>query len=420
MMSNAARSPKSNQRSGRSRLSSFLKSSTPPEPRKVSLKVAALKESIRTTATDSASPNWPLGPNTLSPTSSHPTPKDSKEGGIEVVIETASRPGTAYTNGSGHNESPQRRLTKQVTSKGAPVPISTESFPAIAEQPRREKANGYMRDNPPRGVVHRSASDIFTPENPRPPSSYSGNLNGGIPRALSENGLSSMASLEKPPAAVPHTQKTEISQRRSVTQRLRSRSRPRQITAELPEEGLAELPKALLSPKEEMRPDPSDDRSTFARFARRTSWIVGSRSPSPSNRKLTASAPEKHLATHISQSPAAPPNVTSGLATPLKEQTSFQQRVNTSTAKKARRPLSAILSRSNSFVGSRPSNPSALPRSYSAERLPTSSVDEVPEVPEMPKTIPRSGSRTPVTEPQMRKKDELWGNFRTLDAEYQK
>ena len=161
----------------------------------------------------------------------------------------------------------------------------------------------------------------------------------------------------------------------------------------------------------------------------RKSWISRSRSPSPSPAK-------KRLGKEIGlgaestrqingSSPVIDPK-TSSLSTADGTNKAIDRSSNgnakgslsrrNSILIRSRRPLSSILSKGP--TSETPSVP-PIPKSYSTDRLPLSSKQPISTKPPVPTSrsserLQGQGAETP------RRKDELWGVFRTLDGEYQK
>ena len=180
-------------------------------------------------------------------------------------------------------------------------------------------------------------------------------------------------------------------------------------------EDIAQQPKALLKNSQTVAEEKSRTPKSLASLARRGSWIIGSRSPSPSNRKLlkeAARTPEKAKlrASHVQTNQQDSPTAVSYDARPN------LQRRQTSSTGRSRRPLSAILSRTKSRDEPE-SLHATIPRSLSFDRLPLREQHaNVPEMPSLPvkERFQNSGIETP------RKKDELWSNFRSLDGDFHK
>ena len=161
----------------------------------------------------------------------------------------------------------------------------------------------------------------------------------------------------------------------------------------------------------------------------RKSWIGRSRSPSPSPTKTRVrkeSGPGTESTRHVNgSSPAVDAKTFSISAANVTDQAldvssnghakkSLSRR--NSVLSRSRRPLSTLLSKAS--PSDTPSVP-PLPTSYSTDRLPLSSSPSLTSKPLVPKScsperLQGLGAETP------RKKDELWGVFRTLDGEYQK
>ena len=154
----------------------------------------------------------------------------------------------------------------------------------------------------------------------------------------------------------------------------------------------------------------------------RRSWVSASRSPSPSPQKkvsMPASEVVPNASSQISKpsigsvdkEPHGLSKVTNG------SQVNGLRRQNSFLGRKSRRPLSALLGKDQGIP-----NPTVppIPKSFSTEKLPSlnhkSSMVGTPAVPRTPsfERLQQSGTETP------RKKDDLWGAFRSLDGEYQK
>ena len=173
---------------------------------------------------------------------------------------------------------------------------------------------------------------------------------------------------------------------------------------------ITELPKAhIRTDGNELDSKRKGPSTSLTKLARRSSWILGSRSPSPSNRK-TLNGAAKETGKELPLENVDNPGPTSDSVTISPQRKPTSQRSTKST----RRPLSAIIGRSKSAILDENPIPS-LPKSLSSDRLPvyTSSTDQVPELP--------SRDRLQVAPAEApRKKDELWSHFRSLDAEHQK
>ena len=162
----------------------------------------------------------------------------------------------------------------------------------------------------------------------------------------------------------------------------------------------------------------------------RKSWISKSRSPSPSPtktqlRKETGLAAEstRHVngtnpAVDVKTSPLSGVEVSNNVREPSSNgHAKGSQSRRNSVLIRSRRPLSSILSKAPPTEI--PAVPS-IPKSFSTDRLPLSSVQSISsKIPAVPKSwsserLQGLGAETP------RRKDELWGVFRTLDGEHQK
>lgn len=156
------------------------------------------------------------------------------------------------------------------------------------------------------------------------------------------------------------------------------------------------------------------------------SWINKSRSPSPSPArketgladKLTCHVNGSSPAVDVKTSPLSAAEITDKALDPSSNghaKGSLSRRNSVFT--KSRRPLSSLLSKNP--ASETPSVP-PIPKSYSTDRLPLSSTNSTSS---KPPAVPKSWSSDRLqglAAEAPRKKDELWGAFRTLDGEYQK
>ena len=162
----------------------------------------------------------------------------------------------------------------------------------------------------------------------------------------------------------------------------------------------------------------------------RKSWIGRSRSPSPSPTK-TRLRKETGLGAdsipHVNGSSpvvhAKTPSLSVAEITDKASDSSSNGHARGSVPRRnsilarSRRPLSSLLSKAP--LSETPSVP-PIPKSYSTDRLPLSSIQSTlikpPAVPKSWSSERLQGLGADIP----RKKDELWGVFRTLDGEYQK
>ena len=196
----------------------------------------------------------------------------------------------------------------------------------------------------------------------------------------------------------------------------------------------------LRSPDHKDRKLPTVRRSSeTGKKIRRRTWLVGSRSASPTK----DGAEEKRIADSAPPSPTKNPK-NSG---PRERRMSLRRRDSSKskeqekqsdlektegpdggqrpsikrkgTLSKAGRPLSLLLSGSSDKDESHPPPMPLLPKSFSTDRLPTLKTPSLgsERVPPLPRTL--SSEKLLKTE-FGRKKDELWSAFRHLDGEYQK
>ncbi|KAJ5594834.1 uncharacterized protein N7459_001042 [Penicillium hispanicum] len=154
---------------------------------------------------------------------------------------------------------------------------------------------------------------------------------------------------------------------------------------------------------------PSKGRSMSGRIVSlaRKPWGSSSRSPSPSAKRTKQRGED--------QSPTRP----GGRSTPDSAQPS---RKRTILYKRPRRPMLAVVAKGNEDSPGSPSSPSnSLRHQTSFEKFTASLSVSTPVLPPMPKgaaaTVAAYHNSNPDTS---RKKDELWGIFRGLEADYQK
>lgn len=156
---------------------------------------------------------------------------------------------------------------------------------------------------------------------------------------------------------------------------------------------------------------------------RRKSWKPMSRSPSPKKREAQDGTPGAGAPTGTGWGLSAARRKSFGLerrstndteagsVTPIKK--------GTLLAKKPKKPLSVLLKSPAEPIPSVPALP-PLPKSFSTDRLPSltrsiPSPERVPPVPRNPSPDKSKGAKV-----EIRKKDELWSVFRTLDSDFQK
>ncbi|MCJ1312362.1 hypothetical protein MMC25_006036 [Agyrium rufum] len=173
----------------------------------------------------------------------------------------------------------------------------------------------------------------------------------------------------------------------------------------------------------------------FHNFSRK-SWYIPSRSPSPKPREKVVETRSSDTngqigpETQLSRNSLDKENVSvGGTDSPPSTDTTIAmpavprpvKRRGTLSSKKIKRPLSAFLGKSSAPALEGIAQMPALPRSLSTDQLPLlkSAKETVPETP-TGQITPLSLERMQNAGPEPKKKDELWGNFRTLDSEYQK
>ena len=305
-----------------------------------------------------------------------------------------------------------RDRTKSISNPKPPT--------AHAATPQEERPdNGDVRSK--LNGLHQSASDINLPAtvNAAVESNEQAEKRG-LKRVMSET---SLPLFETAPKAELHVEAEEVKQ--YVTQRRPSRlsKQPPKVavtkytvTEPPDDDSLAQLPKAHLNGSSSNLSVKSKSSSSLSNLARRSSWIIGSRSPSPSNRKSSVNREVK------SEKPATPKKgpgpiqlpeqlpldkvvVANGELSPVKRRGTF--------GSKARRPLSAILSSSD-----KSSTIPSIPKSHSTDRLPTMLSRH--QIPDLPTPTYRERLQAVPYAEAPRKRDELWSIFRTLDGEYSK
>ena len=295
-------------------------------------------------------------------------------------------------------------------SKSSAAPTATPQDQRQPDNDVRRKANG----------LHQSASDVNLPATAIAAEAEVQGEKPGLKRVMSETALPFVDVGTRSQAHV----EAEEDVRQYVTQRRPSRlsKQPPKvavtkytITEPPTDDNLAKLPKAHLNRSSGDISTKSKSSSSLSTFTRRSSWIIGSRSPSPSNRKSTVNHEVKLEKTGTPKKVPTPIQLPEPLdkAVVANGELSPVKRRGTFGSAKARRPLSAILTSDKSST--RP----VIPKSYSTDRLPTTMLSRQ-LIPDLPTPSHRDRLQAfPVAEPP-RKKDELWTVFRTLDGEYSK
>lgn len=237
-------------------------------------------------------------------------------------------------------------------------------------------------------------------------------------RVMSETALPRVDPRANPDSQVKEEElKPSVSQRKSnrlLKQAPKVAVRKYAVTESSLNDKLMELPKAYIDGSKGNIGPKTKSSSSLSNLAKRSSWIIGSRSPSPSPSRKSSNTSlnklEKTVTPKKVPGPIQLPEplnkavVANGELSPIKRRGTF-------SSTKAKRPLSAILTGSAS-----PAVP-AIPKSYSTDRLPMSK--SRPDVPDLPTPVSRERLLLAVPEAP-RKKDELWTMFRTLDGEYAK
>jgi hypothetical protein len=246
-----------------------------------------------------------------------------------------------------------------------------------------------------------------------------------LKRTFSDNALSKMESNTQHRASVVSSEHPAWGGSR-VNGLFRSKSRSKkdakvalsQFTIYEPQQGngLAELPKALIKGDTlEVERKQRSMTSSLSNLARRSSWIVGSRSPSPSKRKSLVLTKTERDEPKLLKVVVTTKNERISAETEsagLKSQTEVSKRRTT----KPKRPLSAFMGKSAS--DGPPAVPS-IPKSLSTDRLPAAM--HISQEPLPLSSRPESHDRLHVSDAgTARKRDELSSQFRTLDAEYHK
>ena len=296
------------------------------------------------------------------------------------------------------------------------------------------------RDGSPRTGLHQSASYVHLPSAVAVQETDTVFEASSIKRTLSENVLSNLGS--GLPQRNGHSKTSDRAQLTKLNRLTRRKSKLFQKDPKIAissfvvgddqvVDDISHVPKAIV------RGDPdSKSRSvstTLSNFARK-SWIRPSRSPSPNKRKSidhglqtqspgtsrTTTPPDTTTPPEGEPSSSLSDGVLSNGVGGTNGHFELLQRKGTTVAKGTRRPLSAILGRSESSAkDSIPAVPS-LPKSYSFDKLSSlangqaaGSREQLPRINSADRSQ-KSLLDTP------RKKDELWGNFRSLDVEFQK
>ncbi|KAJ6115923.1 hypothetical protein N7523_006340 [Penicillium sp. IBT 18751x] len=164
---------------------------------------------------------------------------------------------------------------------------------------------------------------------------------------------------------------------------------------------------------------PSKGRSMSGRIVSlaRKPWSSSSRSPSPSA-KRSKQRPEE-------QSPTRTPTKTGRKAEVADSDSERPSRKRTILYKRPRRPMLAVVAKGGNEDPDSPSSPSgaSLRNKTSFEKFTASLSVSTPILPPMPKgaaaTAAAAAHANSGSDPS-RKKDELWGIFRGLEADYQK
>lgn len=260
----------------------------------------------------------------------------------------------------------------------------------------------------------------------------------GMRRTLSENVLSvpdetarRATPLSRSSAVGLKTKESQDAKNVNLRKSTRSRMHPKitisKFTLSLdrkPEETTHKPPKTAAM---EDRPDRimkvksvSGSLSSFAR----KSWKPASRSPSPSK-----DIPERgNAVTEISVLDSTTPDVASAMGNGTgARKADFEGAINgvsrnsTVAYKKQRRPLSTFLGRSSPGSGSYASSVASIPKSISTDKLPSvfHGYPIAERLPALPRTM-SSERLQGIGLDLPRRRDELWGAFRTLDGDFQK
>lgn len=157
---------------------------------------------------------------------------------------------------------------------------------------------------------------------------------------------------------------------------------------------------------------------SLATFARKT-WISSSRSPSPSNKKDQDENPledDGSTASSVSlsrprKSSALPPKLENTPNNPASDQIKSLTKRNTTLLKKSRQPQNGLTGVKTTKSG----NSSTVSLPLDMEEISCGSTD----VPPLPKGLVKDKLNSLGTE-SVRKKDELWLAFRSLESDFQK
>ncbi|KAJ5887984.1 hypothetical protein N7495_008025 [Penicillium taxi] len=165
---------------------------------------------------------------------------------------------------------------------------------------------------------------------------------------------------------------------------------------------------------------PSKSRSMSGRIVSlaRKPWGSSSRSPSPSAKRSKQQRLEDPSPTQLGHQKSE-----SSKDAPNPESAPPPMRKRTILYKRPRRPVSAVVAKGIEDSPESPSSPSGKLRNRaSLERFSASLSVTTPVLPPMPKGAAATAAsfQHTVNETSSRKKDELWGVFRGLEADYQK
>lgn len=244
--------------------------------------------------------------------------------------------------------------------------------------------------NDPQPPLRRTFSDYAVPALTESPTKESVAAGKDILRRTS------LRSKNKPPASVSHFTLSSSEDLKDAE--------PKDETAKVPE---------TRAPEPAARPSKSRTMSGRIVSLARKPWSSSSRSPSPSTKRAKQRTEE--------QSPTRPgPRQTEA----TDSDSGLPARKRTILYKRPRRPMVAVVAKGNSEdAPASPSSPSggSLRHRSSFEKFTASLSVSTPVLPPMPKGAAANvAAFASHTADHSRKKDELWGIFRGLEADYQK
>ena len=312
-----------------------------------------------------------------------------------------------------------RRLWRDRPARSSKLPLHPPAKSTDQQKPNSAAGSAPIS-------LPQSASDVNLAAASHASDAKEQSERGGIKRTMSETALPYVDMGAKSPVHVKEEYKPQVAQRRH-SRLMKSAPKiavQKYTVTEAPlDDKLSGLPKAHISGKANIN-SRSKSSSSLSNLARRSSWIIGSRSPSPSPNRTSTTKDDNKLSPANGQDkseksvsakkvpspidllePLGKAVVADGELSPIKRRGTFG-------SVKAKRPLSAILTAGNNAAAS------SLPKSFSTDRLPTSKIR--PDIPDLPAPMLRERVLVSALPDLPRKKDDLWGTFRTLDGEYAK